>query len=37
MDDPFRRGILTIGRATREAELKWLRTTIDSIAPGRRY
>ncbi|MFF4229380.1 PadR family transcriptional regulator [Streptomyces sp. NPDC001820] len=36
LDDPFRRGILTIARATSDAELKWLRTTINSIAPGRR-
>ncbi|MGW0557964.1 PadR family transcriptional regulator [Streptomyces sp. NPDC002926] len=35
LDDPFRRGMLTIARATSEAELKWLRTTIRSLAPGR--
>lgn len=31
LDDPFRRGILTIARATSRAELAWLRTTIDSL------
>lgn len=31
LDDPFRRGILTIARATSEAELKWLRTTIRAL------
>ncbi|MGW7385518.1 hypothetical protein [Streptomyces sp. NPDC054794] len=30
-DDPFRRGILTIARATSRAELTWLRRTIDSL------
>ncbi|MGI5134888.1 MULTISPECIES: PadR family transcriptional regulator [unclassified Streptomyces] len=31
LDDPFRRGILTIARATSRAELTWLRTTLDSL------
>ncbi|MFD7162339.1 PadR family transcriptional regulator [Streptomyces violascens] len=31
LDDPFRRGILTIARATSAAELKWLRTTLRSL------
>ncbi|MFI6051295.1 PadR family transcriptional regulator [Streptomyces violascens] len=31
LDDPFRRGILTIARATSTAELKWLRTTLRSL------
>ncbi|MET7617599.1 PadR family transcriptional regulator [Streptomyces sp. NPDC005408] len=31
LDDPFRRGILTIARATSEAELTWLRTTIRAL------
>ncbi|MCX5555842.1 PadR family transcriptional regulator [Streptomyces sp. NBC_00038] len=31
LDDPFRRGILTIARATSTAELAWLRATIDSL------
>lgn len=31
LDDPFRRGILTIARATSRAELTWLRATIDSL------
>ncbi|MGW7041348.1 PadR family transcriptional regulator [Streptomyces avermitilis] len=31
LDDPFRRGILTIARATSRAELDWLRTTIGSL------
>lgn len=31
LDDPFRRGILTIARATSRAELAWLRATIDSL------
>ncbi|MDT9696810.1 PadR family transcriptional regulator [Streptomyces sp. P17] len=30
-DDPFRRGILTIARATSRAELGWLRETIASL------
>ncbi|MFJ8531785.1 PadR family transcriptional regulator [Streptomyces sp. NPDC093591] len=31
LDDPFRRGILTIARATSRAELSWLRETIASL------
>ncbi|MFG2500570.1 PadR family transcriptional regulator [Streptomyces sp. NPDC048441] len=31
LDDPFRRGILTIARATSRAELTWLRTTLNSL------
>lgn len=31
LDDPFRRGILTIARATSRAELTWLRTTLSSL------
>ncbi|NEE43297.1 PadR family transcriptional regulator, partial [Streptomyces sp. SID8455] len=31
MEDPFRRGVLTIARATGEAELGWLRTTLESL------
>lgn len=31
LDDPFRCGILTIARATSQAELTWLRTTLDSL------
>ncbi len=31
LDDPFRRGILTIARATSRAELAWLRTTLSSL------
>ncbi|WP_307624029.1 PadR family transcriptional regulator [Streptomyces sp. V3I7] len=31
LDDPFRRGILTIARATSRAELTWLRETIASL------
>jgi hypothetical protein len=31
LDDPFRRGILTVARATSQAELAWLRTTLDSL------
>jgi DNA-binding PadR family transcriptional regulator len=35
LDDPFRRGILMIARATTRAELAWLRTTLDSLgSPG---
>ncbi|MEV0177126.1 PadR family transcriptional regulator [Streptomyces sp. NPDC050803] len=30
-DDPFRRGILTIARATSRAELAWLRETLNSL------
>ncbi|MER5755445.1 PadR family transcriptional regulator [Streptomyces sp. NPDC002088] len=31
LDDPFRRGILTIARATSRAELAWLRETLGSL------
>ncbi|MFF3975834.1 PadR family transcriptional regulator [Streptomyces sp. NPDC001828] len=31
LDDPYRRGILTIARATSVAELKWLRATLRSL------
>ncbi|MFJ5773869.1 PadR family transcriptional regulator [Streptomyces sp. NPDC093094] len=31
LDDPFRRGVLTIARATSRAELSWLRTTLGSL------
>ncbi|PWI20104.1 PadR family transcriptional regulator [Streptomyces sp. Act143] len=31
VDDPFRRGILTIARATTRAELTWLRDTLASL------
>ncbi|MEU5892163.1 PadR family transcriptional regulator [Streptomyces sp. NPDC047461] len=31
LDDPFRRGILTIARATSQAELTWLRDTLTSL------
>ncbi|MBD0840700.1 PadR family transcriptional regulator [Streptomyces sp. TRM68416] len=31
IDDPFRRGILTIARATSRAELTWLRETVASL------
>ncbi|MEV0184765.1 PadR family transcriptional regulator [Streptomyces sp. NPDC050625] len=31
LDDPFRSGILTIARATSQAELSWLRDTIASL------
>ncbi|MGW2844675.1 hypothetical protein [Streptomyces sp. NPDC001108] len=30
-DDPFRRGLLTIARATSEAELEWLATTLERL------
>jgi DNA-binding PadR family transcriptional regulator len=30
-DDPFRRGVLTIARATTEAELRWLDTTLKEL------
>ncbi|SBT91265.1 transcriptional regulator, PadR family [Streptomyces sp. DI166] len=30
-DDPFRRGILTIARATSRAETRWLRETLASL------
>ncbi len=31
LEDPFRRGILTIARATSRAELGWLRETITAL------
>ncbi|MFF4586096.1 PadR family transcriptional regulator [Streptomyces sp. NPDC000345] len=31
VDDPFRRGVLTIARATSRAEISWLRETLDSL------
>ncbi|MDX2852050.1 PadR family transcriptional regulator [Actinacidiphila glaucinigra] len=31
LDDPFRRGVLTIARATTRAELGWLRTTLEAL------
>ncbi len=31
LDDPFRRGVLTIARATSRAEVTWLRDTIASL------
>ncbi|MFI1329176.1 PadR family transcriptional regulator [Streptomyces sp. NPDC020845] len=31
IEDPFRRGILTIARATNQAEQSWLRRTLDSL------
>ncbi|RLV71339.1 PadR-like family transcriptional regulator [Streptomyces sp. CBMAI 2042] len=31
LEDPFRRGVLLIARATGEAELGWLRTTLESL------
>ncbi|MCX4879019.1 PadR family transcriptional regulator [Streptomyces sp. NBC_00847] len=31
LDDPFRRGLLTIARATSRAELTWLHDTIRSL------
>ncbi|MEU1181855.1 PadR family transcriptional regulator [Streptomyces sp. NPDC005820] len=31
LDDPFRRGVLTIARATSRAEITWLRETLDSL------
>ncbi|GLW47077.1 PadR family transcriptional regulator [Streptomyces sp. NBRC 14336] len=30
-DDPFRRGVLTIARATSRAETRWLRETLASL------
>ncbi|GAA3367321.1 hypothetical protein GCM10020367_67760 [Streptomyces sannanensis] len=36
LDDPFRRGILTIARATSLAELTWLRATLGSPGSGSR-
>lgn len=32
VDDPFRRGVLTIARATSEAELTWLNETIADLS-----
>ncbi|APY89637.1 PadR family transcriptional regulator [Streptomyces alfalfae] len=34
LDDPFRRGILTIARATSRAELEWLHSTLASLGDG---
>lgn len=34
LDDPFRRGILTIARATSRAELEWLHSTLASLGEG---
>ncbi len=31
VDDPFRRGVLTVARATSRAELAWLRATSASL------
>lgn len=31
VEDPFRRGILTIAWATSQAELSWLRRTLDTL------
>ena len=31
IDDPYRRGLLTIARATSRAELAWLRETLASL------
>ncbi|MCK1820001.1 PadR family transcriptional regulator [Streptomyces sp. XM83C] len=31
LDDPFRRGVLTIARATSQAELTWLHATLESL------
>lgn len=31
LDDPFRRGVLTVARATSRAEISWLRETLDSL------
>ncbi|MEU9308393.1 PadR family transcriptional regulator [Streptomyces sp. NPDC048256] len=31
LEDPFRRGVLTIARATSRAELTWLRDTLASL------
>ncbi|MDX3093338.1 PadR family transcriptional regulator [Streptomyces sp. ME01-24h] len=33
VDDPFRQGVLTIARATTQAEFAWLRTTLDALKP----
>ncbi|EFL28957.1 putative transcriptional regulator, PadR family [Streptomyces himastatinicus ATCC 53653] len=34
VEDPFRRGVLTIARATSQAELSWLRRTLDALRTG---
>ncbi|MEV5505537.1 PadR family transcriptional regulator [Streptomyces orinoci] len=34
MDDPFRRGVLLIARATSRAELAWLRGTLAELRAG---
>ncbi|MBC9716447.1 helix-turn-helix transcriptional regulator [Streptomyces sp. TRM66268-LWL] len=31
LDDPFRRGVLTVARATTKAELAWLRDTVAEL------
>ncbi|MGW2887734.1 PadR family transcriptional regulator [Streptomyces griseoruber] len=31
LDDPFRRGVLTVARATSRAEITWLPETLDSL------
>ncbi|MGQ4418897.1 PadR family transcriptional regulator [Streptomyces sp. SAS_269] len=36
LDDPFRRGVLTIARATSRAELAWLRDTLASLGDAAR-
>lgn len=36
VDDPFRRGVLTIAKATSQAELGWLRQTLDSLESGQK-
>ncbi|MGY0489484.1 PadR family transcriptional regulator [Streptomyces sp. WG-D5] len=35
LDDPFRRGVLTVARATTAAELAWLRTTLEELRSRR--
>ncbi|WP_063729422.1 PadR family transcriptional regulator [Streptomyces sp. RTd22] len=34
VEDPFRRGVLTIARASSQAELSWLRRTLDTLRTG---
>ncbi len=34
VEDPFRRGVLTIARATSQAELSWLRRTLEALRAG---
>jgi DNA-binding PadR family transcriptional regulator len=34
LDDPFRRGILTVARATSRAETAWLRETVAALEAG---